>query len=59
VIDAASWMTHDLRAQAVIAASVQQGLVTPQALQAEVDRHLTVPKRALIVETIRDVAGAR
>jgi hypothetical protein len=57
VIDAASWMKHDLRAQAVIAASVQQKLVTPQALQAEVDRHLTLPKRALIVETLRDVAG--
>lgn len=57
IIDAASWASTDLAAQAVIASAVQQGLVAPNAL-ADVVRDLTrLPRRRLIDETVRDVSG--
>jgi very-short-patch-repair endonuclease len=57
VVDAASWAATDLKAQAIIASSVQQGLVAPQSLDAVVQRLVKVPRRRLIGETIKDVAG--
>lgn len=57
VVDAASWAGTDLAAQAILAAAVQQGLVTAASLAAVVDRLPRLRRRALIVETIRDVAG--
>lgn len=57
VVDAASWSSTDLAAQAVLASAVQQRLVTPDALTAVVSRLTRLPRRALISETIRDVSG--
>ena len=57
VINAASWAGTELKTQAIIAASVQQGLVSPRSLDAVVQLLVKVPRRRLIVETIRDVAG--
>ncbi len=57
VVDAASWAGTELKAQAIIAASVQQGLVSPRSLDAVVQLLVKVPRRRLIVETIKDVAG--
>ena len=57
IIDAASWAATDLRCQAIIASAVQQGLVTPSALDAVATRRMKAPRHALITETIRDVGG--
>ena len=57
IIDAASWASNPLQTQGILAASVQQGLVTPEGLQEAMAPRLTLPKRPLIVETLRDVAG--
>jgi very-short-patch-repair endonuclease len=57
ILDAASWATADLRCQAIIASAVQQGLVTPGALDAVASQRVKVPRHALISETIRDVGG--
>jgi very-short-patch-repair endonuclease len=57
IVDAASWSSTDLRCQAIIASSVQQGLVTPAALEAVAAQRAKAPRHSLIVETIRDVGG--
>ncbi|MEO8107563.1 MAG: hypothetical protein ABI720_09605 [Actinomycetes bacterium] len=57
IIDAGAWAATDLKAQALIASAVQQGLVTPTALSAAVGRLAKVHRRPLILETIRDVSG--
>ena len=57
VIDAATWASTDLRRQAIIASSVQQGLVTAASLDTVLARHPTRPHRSLMVETVRDVSG--
>lgn len=57
IVDAASWAASDLAAQAILASSVQQRLVTPDALAMVAGDMLRLPRRALIDETIRDVAG--
>ena len=57
VVDAASWAGSDLKAQAFIAAAVQQGLVTPERLLVCAEALLSAPRRPLILETIRDVGG--
>jgi len=57
IIDAASWATTPLQTQGIVAAAVQQGLVTPEGLERAIEPRLTLPKRTLIVETLRDVAG--
>lgn len=57
VVDAASWAGTELKTQAIIAASVQQGLVSPRSLDSVVQVLVKVHRRRLIVETIRDVAG--
>ncbi|MGH8970565.1 MAG: DUF559 domain-containing protein [Actinomycetes bacterium] len=56
-VDAASLATTDGRARAVIAAVVQQGLVRPADLRLAVLADPTLPGRALILETVGDVAG--
>lgn len=57
IIDAATWAVTPLQTQGILAASVQQKLVTPEALQLAIAPRLTLPRRGLIVETLRDVAG--
>jgi very-short-patch-repair endonuclease len=57
IVDAASWASADLRCQAIIASSVQQGLVTPGALGAVAAGRMKLPRHALITQTIRDVGG--
>lgn len=57
IVDAASWASTDLRAQAVLAASVQQRLVTPEQLMTVVHRLPRVARRALLTETIADISG--
>lgn len=57
VVDAAAWAGSDLTAQAILAAAVQQGLVTPASLASLLDRLPRLHRRSLIAETIRDVAG--
>lgn len=57
IIDAAAWATTDLRAQGIIAAGVQQGLVSPTALARVAVERCNMHRRQLIVETVRDVAG--
>jgi hypothetical protein len=57
IVDAAAWAANDLRAQTIIASSVQQGLVTPQQLTSALDALSRLHRRPLLVETIRDVGG--
>ena len=57
IIDAAAWASTDLRRQAIIAASVQQRLVIPSALDAVVKARPNLPHRSVITETVRDVGG--
>lgn len=57
VVEGASWAVTDLSVQALLASAVQQRLVTPGALSAVVERLPKLRRRALIVETIRDVSG--
>lgn len=57
IVDAASWAGTELKAQAIIASSVQQGLVSPTSLSDVVQRLVKAHRRPLIVETIRDVSG--
>ena len=57
VIDAASWSTTQLGLHAVIASSVQQGLVTPTQLSRVLENLPSLAQRALISETVRDTAG--
>ena len=57
IVDAASWASTDLRCQAIIASAVQQGLVTPSALDAVAAQRVKAPRHALIAETIQDVGG--
>jgi hypothetical protein len=60
LVDAASWRRTDRGAQAILAAGVQQGLVLPEHLAAELDRNTRVPRRALMRATIADIAdGSR
>lgn len=57
VVDAASAAATDRRCRALIAASVQQRLVLPRHLRAVALPRLTLPRRALVLETINDVEG--
>jgi len=57
VVDAASASDSDRRCRAIIAASVQQQLVRPAHLRALVLRRPTLPRRALVLETVDDVEG--
>ena len=57
VVDAAAWMATDRGAQAVLAASVQQRLVRVEDLAAVVARNQRRPRRAVLKDTLDDVAG--
>jgi very-short-patch-repair endonuclease len=57
LIDAASWMTTDRGTQAVLAAGVQQRLVRVEDLTAVVAANQRLRRRALIRETLGDIAG--
>lgn len=57
LVDAAAWRYCDRGAQAILAAAVQQGLVLPEQLAAELDRNRRVHRRKLMSETIGDIAG--
>ena len=57
VVDAASAAATDRRCRSLIAASVQQRLVLPWHLRAVALPRPTLPRRALVLETISDVEG--
>jgi very-short-patch-repair endonuclease len=57
LIDAAAWMATDRGAQAVLAAGVQQRLVRMDDLTAIVARNQRLPRRAMIKDTLEDIAG--
>lgn len=56
-VELASLAASDNRARALIAAAVQQRLVRPDHLYSFVVARPTLPRRRLIRETVRDVAG--
>lgn len=56
-LDAAAWYDSDDRARAVLLASVQQRLLTPQLLAEALPRRGPCLRHALIIETICDAAG--
>jgi hypothetical protein len=57
VIDAAAWTTHDRRACGVLCASVQQKLVTPEALIDSLAAAGPIRRRHLIGLTLGDIEG--
>ena len=57
LVDAAAWMATDRGAQAVLAAGVQQRLARTQDLTAIVARNQRLPRRAMIMDTLEDIAG--
>lgn len=57
VIDAASMAHTDGRCRAILASAVQQRLVRPEELSAIARSRRSLPRRALILETISDVEG--
>jgi very-short-patch-repair endonuclease len=57
LVDAASWRRTDRGAQAILAAGVQQGLVLPAHLAADLDRRTRVRRRAVMLTTVADIAG--
>jgi len=57
VLDAASWMRTDNGTRAILAAGVQQRLVSPENLAAELTRRRGLPRQALIRSTVADIAG--
>jgi very-short-patch-repair endonuclease len=57
LVDAASWAATDRVGRAILAAGVQQRLVTPAQLTEVLQRCQRVPRRALMRTTLADVAG--
>jgi very-short-patch-repair endonuclease len=57
LVDAAAWMATDRGAQAVLAAGVQQRLVRVEDLTAVVAWNQRLPRRAMIKNTLDDIAG--
>jgi very-short-patch-repair endonuclease len=57
LVDAAAWAGSDRRAQAVLAAGVQQRLARAGDLLAVVARNQRRPRRAMITATLDDIAG--
>ncbi|HEX4832207.1 MAG TPA: DUF559 domain-containing protein [Trebonia sp.] len=57
LIDCAAWHSSDRGAQAILAASVQQRLLLPEHLAAELERNRRVRRRRLLAETVGDIAG--
>lgn len=57
IVDAASWMRTENGTRAVLAAGVQQRLIRPGDLVAELARRRNGPRQALLSETIADITG--
>jgi hypothetical protein len=57
LVDAAQWARTDEEAQQILAAGCQQRRVTPAEIGAALDRMPRARRRALIRETLSDVAG--
>jgi len=57
LVDAAAWRLTDRGAQAVLAAGVQQGLVLPEHLAAELSRNTRVRRHMLMTRTVEDISG--
>jgi hypothetical protein len=57
IVDAASWMRTENGARAVLAAGVQQRLVRPVDLKAELARRKGGPRQALLTATVADITG--
>ena len=57
LVDAATWMGTDRGAQAILAAGVQQRLVRPADLAAEIDRNQRLYRRKMLTTTVADIAG--
>ena len=57
LVDAAAWAGHDRRAQAVLAAGVQQRLARPADLLAVVAANRRLARRVMIKATLDDIAG--
>ena len=57
LVDAAAWAGSDRRAQALLAAGVQQRLARPGDLLAVVTRNERRPRRAMIRATLDDITG--
>jgi very-short-patch-repair endonuclease len=57
LVDAAAWMATDRGAQAVLAAGVQQRLIRIEDLTAVVARNQRLSRRAVIKDTVDDIAG--
>lgn len=57
LVDAAAWRRTNRGAQAILAAGVQQGLILPEHLAGQLDRQKRVHRRALMLDTVADIAG--
>lgn len=57
LVDAASWAATDRLARAILAAGVQQRLISVAELSAIVERSQRVARRAMMRATLADVAG--
>lgn len=57
IVDAASWMRTENGTRAVLAAGVQQRLIRPDDLSAELARRRSGPRHALLSQTIADITG--
>lgn len=57
LVDAASWSGTENRCRSILAAGVQQRLVTAEQLRERATACRTVPRRRLILDTIGDVEG--
>lgn len=57
IVDAASWAASERAATAIVAASVQQGLVRPDDLRAVLTRLTKQPKRSLLLDVVAATDG--
>lgn len=57
LVDAAQWARTDEQAQEILAAGCQQRRATPAEIAAVLERMPRMRRRALVRETLRDVAG--
>jgi hypothetical protein len=57
LVDAAQWADSDREAQALLAAGCQQRKVTPEEIAATLERMPEIGRRALIRQTVSDIAG--
>jgi very-short-patch-repair endonuclease len=57
VVDAARWARSDNEARLIIAATLQQRLVTEHHVRKVLERNTTLPRRALVIRTVADAAS--